>query len=195
VEERLARARAEVAAARRVWPEGCAGLAAALAAAHAAVTGPEAPADPLADLTAAAGFLAAAVPSRRAVAPVGVRVRAAVRCTIATAGPLRLLGSGAVDCDLDVGGDLHAVAPGGGVRGGTLRAAGRVRVGELASPAGAPLRIALDAGGTADDVLVADVVGAGVEVTAGGATLRFDRRRTGVRVGLAGGRPVLAAAA
>ena len=39
------------------------------------------------------------------------------------------------------------------------------------------------------------MVGAGVEVTAGGATLRFDRRRTGVRVGLAGGRPVLAAAA
>jgi hypothetical protein len=38
-------------------------------------------------------------------------------------------------------------------------------------------------------------VGAGVEVTAGGATLRFERPRTDVRVGLAGGRPVLAAAA
>jgi hypothetical protein len=126
---------------------------------------------------------------------VGARVRAAVRCTIATAGPLRLLGSGAVDCDLDVGGDLVALAPGGGVRGGTVRAGGRVMARELASRAGSPLRIALDATGSADDVLVADVVGAGVEVTAGGGTLRFERRRTGVRVGLAGGRPVLAAAA
>ncbi len=203
VEGRLAAARAEVAAARRTWPEGCAGLAAALEVAHDAVAGLEVaaggPVDPLGDLLAAAGFLAAAMPSRRAVAPVGVRVRAAVRCTIATAGPLRLLGSGAVDCDLDVGGDLQAVGPGGGVRGGSIRAAGRVRAGELAARSGAPLRIALDAaaiaGGTADDVLVADVVDAGVEVTAGGATLRFDRRRTDVRVGLAGGRPVLAAAA
>ncbi|MGE0027591.1 MAG: hypothetical protein AB7O78_12550 [Thermoleophilia bacterium] len=199
LEERLAGARAEVAAARRVWPEGCAGLAAALEVAHEAVAGAEVeaggPVDPLGDLLAAAGFLAAAMPSRRAVAPVGARVRAAVGCTIATAGPLRVLGSGATDCDLDVGGDLHAVGPGGGVRGGTVRVAGRVRVGELASRRGAPLRIALDAGGTADDVLVADVVGAGVEVAAGGRTLRFDRRRTGVRVGLAGGRPVLAAAA
>jgi hypothetical protein len=100
-----------------------------------------------------------------------------------------------VDCDLDVGGDLHAVGPGGGVRGGTLRAGGRVRAAELASRPGAPLRIVLDGAGAADDALAADVVGAGVEVTAGGATLRFDRRRTGVRVALAGGRPVLAAAA
>jgi hypothetical protein len=195
VEARLARARAEVAAARRTWPEGCAGLAAALAAAHAAIAGPDAPSDPLGALTAAAGFLAAAMPSRRATAPVGVRLRAAVRCTIATAGPLRLLGAGAVDCDLDVGGDLHAVGPGGGVRGGTLRAGGRVRAGELAARPGATLRIVLDGAGTVDDALAADVVGPGVEVTAGGATLRFDRRRTGVRVGLAGGRPVLAAAA
>ncbi len=199
VEERLALARAEVAAARRTWPEGCAGLAAVLASAHAALADPCATADPLGDLTAAAGFLAAAMPSRRAVAPVGARIRSAVRCTIATAGPLRLLGAGATDCDLEVGGDLHAVGPGGGVWGGTVRAAGRVRVHELGARAGAPLRIALDpaatGGGTADDVLVAGVVGAGVEVTAGGATLRFDRRRTDVRVGLAGGRPVLAAAA
>ena len=207
VEERLALACAEVAAARRTWPEGCAGLAAALAAAHAAVGGPVGgpeggpvtgagtPADALGDLTAAAGFLAAALPSRRAVAPVGARVTAAVGCTIATAGPLRLLGSGAQDCDLDVAGDLVAMGPGGGVRGGTVRAGGRVIARELASPTGAPLRIALDAAGTADDVLMADVVGAGVEVTAGGATLRFERRRTGMRVGLAGGRPVLAAAA
>jgi len=198
LEARLAGARAEVEATRRTWPEGCPGLAAALAMAHDAVAGAEVPSggpvDPLGDLLAAAGFLTAAVPSRRAVAPVGARLRAAVRCTIATAGPLRLLGSGAVDCDLEVGGDLHAVGSGGGVRGGTLRAGGRVRAGELASRSGAPLRIALDAGGTADDVLVADVVGAGVEVTAGGATLRFDRRRTNVRVGLSGGRPVLAAA-
>jgi hypothetical protein len=34
-----------------------------------------------------------------------------------------------------------------------------------------------------------------VEVVAAGGTLRFDRRHTGVRVGLAAGRPVLAAAA
>jgi hypothetical protein len=93
-----------------------------------------------------------------------------------------------------VGGDLQAVGPGGGVRGGTLRAGGRVRARELASRAGAPLRITLDATGNADDVVVADVVGAGVEIVAAGGTLRFDRRRTGVRVGLAGGRPVLAAA-
>ena len=75
------------------------------------------------------------------------------------------------------------------------RVMGRVMVRELASRTGSPLRIAIDAAGTADDVLVADVVGAGVEVTAGGGTLRFERRRAGVRVGLAGGRPVLAAAA
>ena len=166
-----------MASARRAWP-GAARAGAALAAAHAAVAGPEAPADPLADLTAAAGFLAAALPSRRAVAPVGARVRA--RCVhIATAGPLRLLGAGAVDCDLDVGGDLHAIGTGGGVRGGTVRG-GRPGAGPRAGRrgAGAPLRIVLDAPGTLDDVLVADVVGAGVEVTAGGATLRFDRRRT-----------------
>ena len=84
----------------------------------------------------------------------------------------------------------------GGVRGGTVRAGGRVLVRELASRAGAPPRIVLDAeGGTADDVVVAGVVGAGVEITAGGSTIRFDRRRAGVRVGLAVGRPVLAAAA
>jgi hypothetical protein len=195
VEPRLDRARAEVAAFRRGWPDGCEGLAVALAAAHAAVTAPESVADPLGDLTAAAGFLAAALPSRRPVAPVGARLRAATRCAVATAGPLRLLGQGAVDCDLDVGGDLVAMAPGGGVRGGTLRVGGRVLVRELAGRSGSPLRIALDATGAADEVLVADVVGAGVEVSAGGRVLRFDRRRTGVRVGIAGGRPVLAAAA
>jgi hypothetical protein len=92
----------------------------------------------------AAGFLAAALPARRAVAPVGARLRAATRCEIVTAGPLRIV---------------------------------------------------LDAAGTADDVVTADVVGAGVEIAAAGGTLRFDRRHTGVRVGLAAGRPVLAAAA
>jgi hypothetical protein len=192
---RLERAHAEVAAFRRHWPDGCEGLAGVLAAAHAAVTAPEAAADPLGDLTAAAGFLAAALPSRRPVAPVGARLRAATRCTVATAGPLRLLGPGAVDCDLDVGGDLVALSPGGGVRGGTLRAGGRVLARELAGRTGSPLRIALDATGAADDVLVADAVGPGVEVSAAGGVLRFDRRHTGVRVGIAGGRPVLAAAA
>jgi hypothetical protein len=194
LEPRLDRAMAEVAAFRRLWPGGCDGLAAALAAAHGALVSPEAAADPVGDLIGAAGFLAAALPSRRAVAPVGARLRAAARCEVVTAGPLRLLGAGAEDCDLDVGGDLVAMAPGGGVRGGTARVGGRVRVRELASRSGAPLRIVLDANGTADDVLTADVVGAGVEIAAAGGTLRFDRRRTDVRVDLAGGRPVLAPA-
>jgi hypothetical protein len=92
-------------------------------------------------------------------------------------------------------GDLVALSPGGGVRGGTLRAGGRVLARELAGRTGSPLRIALDATGAADDVLVADAVGPGVEVSAAGGVLRFDRRHTGVRVGIAGGRPVLAAAA
>ena len=80
--------------------------------------------------------------------------------------------------------------------GGTLRVGGRVRVRELASRAE---RAAADRPGR--DAAPSTTCwwptwsGAGVEVTAGGATLRFDRRRTGVRVGLAGGRPVLAAAA
>ncbi|HTI34184.1 MAG TPA: hypothetical protein VL422_10945 [Miltoncostaea sp.] len=195
LEPRLARAMAEVAAFRRAWPGGCEGLLAAIAGAHRAVAAPEAVADPVGDLIEAAGFLAAALPSRLAVAPVGARLRAATRCGIVTAGPLRLLGAGADDCDLDVGGDLIAMATGGGVRGGAVRVGGRVRARELASRPGALLRIRLDAAGTADDVVTADVVGPGVEIVAAGGTLRFDRRRTGVRVGLAGGRPVLAAAA
>ena len=97
--------------ARRAWPEGCAGLAAALAAAHAAVT------------RAGGAGRPAGRPDRRrrlpgrggAVAPGGGAGggpgAGGGACAIATAGPLRLLGAGAVDCDLDVGGDLHAVAP------------------------------------------------------------------------------------
>ena len=194
LEPGLAEAETLLATARRAWPGLCAGLAAEVTGAHRAIAEPQAVADPLGRLTEAAGFIAAAVPARRSVTPVGVRLRAATRCSISTAGPLRLLGAGAVDCDIDVGGDLVAMGAGGAIRGGTVRAGGRVLVRELAGREGAPLRLVLDEARSGDEVLRADVVSAGVEIAVGRETLRFDRRRKDVRVGVREGRPVLLAA-
>ena len=194
LESRLAHGRGLIAAANRSWPGLCAGLAAEVAAAHQAVADPEDAHDPLARLTAAAGFLAAAIPPRRPVTEVGVRLPAASRCAIETAGPLRLLGSGASECDISVGGDLIALGAGGAIRGGRARVGGRVRARELSGREGARLRVVIEDVRPSEDVLRADVVNAGVEVVVGSEVLRFDRKRTDVRVGVRGGRPVLHAA-
>ena len=60
---------------------------------------------------------------------------------------------------------------------------------ELAGGEGAPLRLVLDDARSGEEVLRAGVVSAGVEIAVGRETLRFDRQRSDVRVGVAGGPP------
>lgn len=194
LEPRLARAGTVLVPARRSWPGLCAGLAAELAAANRAVTAPHEVGDPLGLLAAAAGFLAAAIPAQRPAAGIGIRVSAAHGCWIETAGTLRLTGAGATDCDITVGGDLIAMGAGGAICGGRARVGGRVRVRELAARHGSRLRLVIEDTSPSDDVLRAEVVNAGVEVVVGGRAVRFDRRCSDVRIGVSGGRPVLAAA-
>ena len=62
---------------------------------------------------------------------------------------------------------------------------------ELAAREGAPLVVVLADPGPAAELLRAEVIQAGVEVRAAGEVLRFDRRRTGVRLGVVGGRFVV----
>jgi hypothetical protein len=69
-----------------------------------------------------------------------------------------------------------------------------VRVSELSVRSGDRMRVVIEDLRQSDDILRAGVVGAGVEVVVGAQTLRFDRRRTDVRIGVSGGRPVLSAA-
>ena len=194
LESRLVHARAIIISSGRDWPGLCAGLSAEVEAAHRAVAAPDRLRDPLGALTASAGFLAAAVPSRRPMGDVGVRLRAAHACSIETAGSLRLMGSGATDCDIAVGGDLIATGSGAALSGGEARVGGRVRVSELSVRSGDRMRVVIEDLRQSDDILRAGVVGAGVEVVVGGQTLRFDRRRSDVRIGVSGGRPVLSAA-
>jgi cytoskeletal protein CcmA (bactofilin family) len=192
--DRLDEAHALLTAAGRAWPGLCAELAAETGAAHRAIAVPELLSDPLARLSAAAGFLGAAVQARRPAMEAGVRVATAHGCSITTPGPLRLTGAGATDCDMDVGGDLTAMGRGGAIRGGSARVGGHVRARELSGRGGADLRIEITGAHGHDDLLCADVVEAGVEVIVRGQPIRFDRRCTGVRIGLGEGRPVLLAA-
>lgn len=189
----LEEAQALLAAAGRAWPGLCSGLAAEVGAAHRALVVPELLDQPLARLSAAAGFLAAAVPARRPVMDAGVRVASASACVIAAPGSLRLSGAGATGCEIDIGGDLTAMGRGGAIRGGSARVGGRVRARELSRGCGG-LRIEITDPRGNDDLLCADVVEAGVEVIVRGQPIRFDRRCTGVRIGLGEGRPVLLAA-
>lgn len=191
--ERVEQARAVLAASQRRWPGLCAGLSAELEAVHRALTAPERLDDPLAALAAGAGFLAAAVPARAPLAGVGIRMRSARSCAIETAGSLRLTGSGATGCDIEVGGDLFALGAGGVIAGGEAHVGGRVRVRELAAAGGRALRVVLDDARPSEDLLMAGLVGAGVEVEVGGRVVRFERRRTDVRIGVSGGRPVVGA--
>lgn len=190
LEPRLARARALLSAAQRDWPGIASGLAAELEAAYRAVRDPEGAADPLADLARASGFLAAAVPERRPLTDAGVRVSAARGCVIDTPGPLRLTGQGAVECEITAGGDLIAMASGGVVRDGSVRVGGRVRVRELSATHGRRMSVVIDDVRADDELLRAGMVTAGVEVTAAGRVIRFDRRCTGVRIVLRDGIPV-----
>jgi hypothetical protein len=194
LESRLALGQSLIASARRSWPGLCGDLATQVAAAHRAVATPEESDDPLAQLNTAAAFLAAAIPPRRATTDVGIRVGSAQGCSLETAGPLRLTAAGVSDCEINVGGDLIAMGPGGVVRGGAARVGGRVRVRELAGREGSRLRVVIEDTRPSEDVLRADVVNAGVEIAVGGEVVRFERRRTDVRVGVSGGRPVLATA-
>ncbi len=140
LEERLTEAYELLASAGRAWPGLCTELTAEVDAARRAITGPEQLADPLARLGAAAGFLAAAVADRRPAMEAGIRLGMAHSCAIETAGPLRLTGAGATDCEIEVGGDLVALGRGGAIRGGTARVGGRVRVRELSGRGGAGLQ-------------------------------------------------------
>jgi hypothetical protein len=192
--DRLDEAHSLLTTAGRAWPGLCAELAAETGAAHRALAVPELLSDPLARLAAAAGFLGAAVPARRPAMEAGVRVAVAHACSIETPGPLRLTGAGATGCEIDIGGDLTAMASGGAIRGGSARVGGRVRAHELSGHGGSGLRIEITGAQGHDDLVCADVVEAGVEVIVRGQPIRFDRRCTGVRIGLGEGRPVLLAA-
>lgn len=194
LESRVERARAVLASAHRDWPGLCAGLAAEIEEAHRALTAPERMRDPLGVLTGSAGFLAAAVPPRRPLSDVGIRMGSARSSSIETAGSLRFTGAGATGCDMTVGGDLIAAGPRAEICGGEARVGGRVRARELSAGHGRGLRLVIEDTRQSDGVLTADIVGAGVEIVVGRETVRFERRRTGVRIGVSGGRPVLSAA-
>jgi hypothetical protein len=84
-----------------------------------------------------------------------------------------------------------AAGSGGVIRCGLVRVGGRVRARELDGREGARLRLGLDDLRAGEDLLRADVVQAGVDIVVGREVLRFDRRRAGVRMLVAGGRVVL----
>jgi hypothetical protein len=186
--ERLAHAEAVLATARRSRPGLAPALALELASARATLADPARADDPVGRLDATAAFLAAALATPPAAAPAGIRLGAAHRSRIACPGTLRLTGTGAVDCEIDVGGDLLAVAPGGGLRGGVVSVGGRLRAGELSGRRPAPLRIDLGARPAPGALLAADVAEAGVEIAAAGQVIRIDRRRYDLRVALEAGR-------
>jgi hypothetical protein len=118
-------------------------------------------------------------------------VASAHSSAISAGGALHITGAGASDCDIEVEGDL---VTDGAIRSGRVTVAGTLRVGELAGREGACLRVILTATGDADEILCAGVVHAGVEIAVAGQVLRFDRRHTDVRIGIAGGRAVVRAA-
>jgi hypothetical protein len=187
----LERAAVAIAEARRDWPGLAEGLAGAVASARGALADPLGFPDPAGALDRAAGFIAAGVSPRRPGEDLGLRVGSVHSCTIAAAGSLRLLGAGATDCDIDVGEDLLAMGSGGLIRSGRVRVGGKLRARELAGREGARLVVILDDPRAGDDILRVGVVQAGVDIRVGGELLRFERRRTDVRIRLEGGRPVI----
>lgn len=187
---RLERADRALREARRRWPGLRDGLAGAVALARACLEDPGRP-GLVAELAAAGRWIAVAAPGGRGGAVAGMRLGSAHGCAIASAGPVRFLGAGAGDCDIEAGGDVVAMREGAVIRGGTIRAGARVLARELAGRERAPLVVVLADPGPAAELLRAEVVQAGVEVRVGGEVVRFDRRRTGVRLGVAGGRVVI----
>jgi hypothetical protein len=187
---RLERADRALREARRGWPGLRDGLAGAVALARACLEDPARP-GLVAELATAGRLIAVAAPGGRGGGLPGMRLGSAHGCAIASTGPVRFLGTGAIDCDIDAGGDVVAMRDGAVVRGGTIRAGGRVLARELAGREGAPLVVVLADPGPAAELLRAEVVQAGVEVRVAGEVLRFDRRRAGVRLGVAGGRIVV----
>lgn len=189
--ERLARAETVLSVARRSRPGLAPALALELASARATLTDPGRRPDPLARLAGASAFLVAALSARPAALPAGIRVEVAHDSRIACPGTLRLTGAGAVGCEIAVGGDLFAVAPGGGVRGGRVAVGGRLRAGELSGRPSAPLRIEMRDPRPPGEVLCADVAEAGVEIVVGRETIHLDRRRRDLRIALEAGRAVV----
>lgn len=187
---RLERADRALREARRGWPGLRDGLAGAVTLARRCLEDPARP-GLVAELAAAGRLIAAAAPGGRGGGVPGMRLGSAHACAIASAGPVRFLGAGAGDCEIEAGGDVVAMREGAVIRGGAIRAGGRVLARELAGREGAPLVVVLADPGPAAELLRAEVVQAGVEVRAGGEVVRFDRRRTGVRLGVAGGRIVV----
>lgn len=115
-------------------------------------------------------------------------------CGIRAGGTLRLSGSGASDCDVEVEGDLIAMAHDSAIHSGLLQIGGRLQARELSGRVGARLRVLMTSRAPGTDLLVADIVGPGVEIVACGELLRFDRHHTGVRIGIADGRAVVLSA-
>ncbi len=189
--ERLARAETVLAIARRSRPGLAPALALELASARATLADPARGPDPVARIDGAAAFLAAALATPAPAAPAGIRLEVAHESRIACPGTLRLTGAGAIGCEIAVGGDLLAVAPGGGLRGGIVSVGGRVRAGELAGRHGAPLRVDLGDRRMPGELLAADVAEPGVEVVVGVEVLWIDRRRRDLRIALEAGRVVV----
>jgi hypothetical protein len=188
--ERLARAEMVLATARRSRPGLAPALALELASARATLADPGRGPDPVARLDGAAAVLAAALAMPPSATPAGIRLDVAHDSRIACPGTLRLTGAGAIGCEISVGGDLLAVAPGGGVRGGAVSVGGRLRAGELCGRRGAPLRVDLGDRRAPGELLAADVAD-GVEVVVGDAVVRIDRRRRDLRIVLEAGRLVV----
>lgn len=115
-------------------------------------------------------------------------------CAVQAAGTLRIVGSGASDCDIDVDGDLIAQGHDSVIRSGFLRVGGRLWVRELTGRHGARLRVVMGEARTADDLVRADLVRAGVDIVICGEILRFDRLHTDVHIGVADGRAVVRSA-
>lgn len=163
---RLERADRALREARRAWPGLRDGLAGAVALARTCLEDPARP-GLVSALAAARRLIAAAAPGGRGGGVPGMRLGSAHGCAIVSAGPIRFLGTGAGDCDIDAAGDVVAMRD------------------------GAPLVVVPADPGPAAELLRADVVQAGVEVRAAGGVVRFDRRRTSVRLGVVGGRIVV----
>ena len=148
--------------------------------------------DPVGEITHAAE-VPAAFQDERAPAPSVLRVARLDESVVDARGALHVTESGVVEGDLEVGGDLFAMAPRATVRGGVLAVCGRLRARRLTCDKRHPLRVELCASTGVRAPLRAEQVDRGVETRVLGERFTPTRRLRGVVVVVDRGRPLLLA--
>jgi len=104
-----------------------------------------------------------------------VRVHYLQGGSVTTAGSLLLTGLGTYNVEVEVAGDVLAEGSAATVRGGGIRAGGRIAVPEIGAPGGAPVRVTLE-GARRGQRLATGVAHPGVEVVCGGSRTVVETR-------------------